>query len=218
MKKKIVTIISIILLLVLMFSSAYAIISLGYTFEDLDITANVSDKIAFTATGGGNFTIKIDSSMMNKPESDSVVASTTDNVNLTLDTDGQDKICCSYDLTWNWNETDNTKNQYIISTGATREFVITGTNITSYINEGNTLDMPQENNFSEQVPNYNDTNKVLYSGTICNYNEEVIYNKTRQSYTIESEIYNLLQNQDALKETSFSGKLMTENIKCNKAS
>lgn len=221
MKKKntVLSIISLIAIASLLGYVSYAIIAMGITEDEYEIFAKTSSGLVFTASGGGTFEGNISKNSMNEDNKNNVVISSSNDVIVSIDTDAEKKICCSYDINWIWEETDNLKNQYKLSTGATEEYVVAGSYSTSYIDDitGSPVNISNEqNNFRKQVPNYGATNTKLYSSTICNKNGNVYSSAVTQNYLIATYFYNLPVKQDALKGGSFAGHIEVANISCSK--
>lgn len=201
---------------------SYSIIAMGITNDEYNVFATASNGLVFTAEGGGNFNNNVTDDNMTQGEENKVVVSTSDTVNVTLETDGQKGICCSYDIEWIWDE--DSKNQYTLSTGANNEFVLEGQFTTSYnAVGGETVSVSSDGtgNFTKQVPNYNAEDKKMHSGNICNTinaQEKTISTKVTQSYTLQTKFYNLKDiNQDALKGKTFKGHIQISNVKCTKS-
>ncbi len=201
---------------------SYSIIAMGITNDEYNVFATTSSGLVFTASGGNNFTNNVTDNSMALPNEDTVVVSTSDTVNVTLETDGKKGICCSYDIEWIW-DTDE-KNQYTLSTGANNEFVLEGQFTTSYnATSGEIVSVSSDGtgNFTKQVPNYNSDDKKMHSGNICNTinaQEKTISKKVTQSYTLQTKFYNLKDiNQDALKGKTFKGHIQISNVKCTKS-
>lgn len=210
---------AIIGLLVLISTGAYAIFTMDITLDELALEADISSPISFTSQGGDRLTMNIDAFSMNQDNTNNIVAITSDAVILTLDTDGLEGVCCSYDFLWAWDSTENTKNQYHLTSDAEKEYVLTASYSIDYMDKtSNTnVSIPSSSNKEMQIPNYSTEDSLLFSGELCNLNNGTLTDRVIQNYVIKTEFYNLEQNQNHIKGATFAGKLKVGNIACQKA-
>lgn len=220
MKKENITLLIVCLVLIATMVGyvAYSIIAMGVTNGEQNIMAETSNGLVFTAAGGEDITSKIsDVSMAEGKEEDVIVLNTNQTLNITLDTDAQKGICCTYEINWVWDKTENT---YTQSDGANdKEFMIKGSFQTKAdeIAPGESTEAFEDT----QLNNYSTEPQKLYSGTICNsnktINEGALSESVTQTYTLETTFYNLKDvNQDALKGKYFKGHIRVSNIVCQK--
>ncbi len=221
MKKKNTTllIITLVSIAALLGYSSYAIIAMGTTLENYNIFAQTSNGLAFTVDLGNNFNTNVSVNNMEVPnEGNTEVVNTSDNINITLATDGQKAICCTYDINWEWETDNNTNNQYHKSTNATNEYVLKSTYQTTYKNNGSVVSNSSEanNSFTQQLPDYGNSSKTLKSTEkICNKNGSTLNTEVVRKYTFNTVFYNLKDiNQDALRRGVFKGHIVITNIKC----
>lgn len=223
----IILLISISFFSVLIFYAAYAATTSFDNIANLSTNTVIGNYIALTSSGGGNFAMAVSMDNMaqaNNSTSNSVATgSTSATIKLQLDTAGTEAICCDYNLSWTWNTSSH---QYTITSGATKEFTLTGTLTTSqYANSSGTMvtytDSKTSRSITEtQVPNYSTSATNLSSTTlkICN-NASTLSKKVTHLWTIQAKFYNLSQNQDALKGKNLIGsvKVNASTSGCKKA-
>ena len=76
-------------LLVMVVYAAYAAVSPTITVNNLDINTNITGgPIAFVASGANTLSVEVDFESMAEGNANNVVATATDNVIISLDTDG----------------------------------------------------------------------------------------------------------------------------------
>ena len=83
--------------------------------------------------------------------------------NITLQTNYEEKTTCTYDIIWEWDETSDTEKQYTKTSGATKEFTVSGSTT------GASFTDVQLNNY-----NASDRTTLLYSGSITANGNNVI--------------------------------------------
>ena len=107
-KRSIATLIGMSFFFLLMIAYiSYATIAPVVNTENLNIEASTGKPVAFTSTGGDNLSVHVSFDKMTS-NSTSVVATTSDTINITLESDGLKEMCCSYDLVWDWKEESDT--------------------------------------------------------------------------------------------------------------
>lgn len=204
-------------LFVVIVYATYAYVNPVTDLKDLNIAADISSPLAFTASGGNNFNLYVDMESMTPDKANNVVAESTDNIVISLDTDGIEGICCNYTIDWVWDETDIVANQYSISEGATNEYVLTGSMSETYLaSDGMTNSVLHANpKFNSQIPNYNvsSLSNTMYSGQICN-NTRTLTTHAEQTYTLNASFYNMPVVQDKFKGVSLNGSVKVANVSC----
>ena len=210
-KKKIIyIIISIIILLTMVIYAAYAsvTISANITTNNLNMNTNTYSPMVFTTLGGNDLSVNITADNMSEENAGNYIATMSDNLTVRLDTDGKDAMCCSYNVSWEWVEDNDTLNQYTKSNTESNEFTLTGA----------TSGTAGAYNFTSQLPNYNASNMTttLSNAQICNKNNGVTSSSVSQVWTFTNSFYNLNIDQNAFKGASFKGKVKITDVSCNK--
>jgi len=208
-------------LLIMVAYATYAAIAHTANITNLNITAQTNGSPVVTASGGNSLNLVVDLPSMYESNINNVVATAEDNITITLETDSLDRMCCSYDLMWEWAQTNNTKNQYHLTEGALNEYVLTGTPTEEkFLNKNGNMVIidPQNTSFSIQVPNYNASSlkNSVYTGTICN-DSGSLTTKATQTYNLNVSFYNLPVVQDAFKNATFNGYVKMGNVSCQRA-
>jgi len=215
---KITLVATVAFLLFIIVYAAYAYISPITSLNNLNIDTQISGPLFFSATGGDNLNMYVDVSAMDPSNSGNVVASGSDNITITLETDGLEGICCNYDIAWEWDETDNAKDQYQISKGGVNEFVLSGTLNETMQNASGTMQNVHQNlsAFASQLPNYNSKklSNSVYSSSICN-NANGLTTKAQQVYSLNLNFYNLNVAQDQFRGSQLNGKVKIDNVSCS---
>ena len=207
-------------LLVTVVYAAYAAISPTISVNNLNINTDITGgPIAFVASGANTLNIEVDFESMAQDYTNNIVASASDDVVISLDTDGSEAICCTYDIVWQWEQTSNTKNQYKLSSGGSNEYVLDGRLTEKYLAADGTTKTGTNNieKFKKQIPDYNASSlsNVMYSSQICNHTNALSAHVT-QTYKVTSNFYNLDVVQDHLKGAQFNGSLKLNNVSCSK--
>ena len=215
-KRSIATLIGMSFFFLLMIAYiSYATIAPVVNTENLNIEASTGRPVAFTSTGGGNLSVHVSFDKMTS-SSTSVVATTSDTINITLESDGLKEMCCSYDLVWDWKDESDT---YTASSPSLTEYEIIGSASTLYEKDASSYSSNRGQLFSKQIPNSTSTDNVIFSDNICNASSstDFISSSTKTNYNITTNFYNLGSvNQDNLKGKSLSASLKVENVTCTK--
>jgi hypothetical protein len=165
--------------------------------------------MVFTTVGGSSLSINITAENMANEYAGNYMASANDNLTVQLNTDGNDAMCCTYNVSWEWIEDSNPLNQYSKSNTQDDEFTLTGA----------TSGTAGTYNFTNQLPNYNASSRTnaIYTGAqICNKNNGVTSASVSQIWNFTNTFYNLNVNQDAFKGASFKGKVRITDVSCTK--
>jgi len=218
-RNKVALIGTVAFMLVLVIYATYAYLNPIMNINNMDIGADISGPLTFTATGGDDLSLKVTESAMAEGDVGSVVAEGSDTMTITLETDGLEGICCSYDIIWEWDKTDNSKNQYHKSEGATNEYVFSASLNETY-KIGNQTNSVSHTNpvLSRQVPDYNNAklSSSIYKTSICNNTKELT-TKAQQVYTLDTKVYNLDVPQDNLRGAKLASRVRVDNVSCRKS-
>ena len=147
-----------------------------------------------TATGSDDITVSVLGSSMLNDSIGSVAG--TGNTAISLELESNMAVTCSYEIAWQWNT--SSPNQYTKSTGASKEFTVSGTDGTQSLAE-------------TQISNYA-TSLTLGSYQIETDGSAAV-NKT---WNFTANFYNLNLNQDAHAGAIYKGKLVVQNAECAK--
>lgn len=196
-------VISITVFITLIVSAAYAIVGASIIYDEANITANLGTRPIFVSDVSKQMNLNIEYVPL---ESDNSYVLATDNstVNISLSTSYSSAVSCSYDIVWKWDETDDTSNRYTRTTGETKEYTILGSSTSG-------------TSFSEkQVNNYSTSNlkTVLYTGTIEAAGNNAI---TYDTWTLNAKFYKTKTVQSTHRGASYSGKILIENVLCEKS-
>ena len=203
--------ISIIAFFAIVFYATFAAVTIGadVTTNNLNITSNTYSPMVFTTVGGSSLSINITAENMANEYAGNYMASANDNLTVQLNTDGNDAMCCTYNVSWEWIEDSNPLNQYTKSNTQSNEFTLAGS----------TSGTAGTYNFTNQLPNYNASSRTnaIYTGAqICNRNNGVTSASVSQIWNFTNTFYNLNVNQDAFKGASFKGKVRITDVNCTK--
>jgi len=198
------TVISIMLLIALIFAGAYALVIANTTVENTNITMSVGSRPIFNAEVDNQIVMDIEFDIVENGKEE-VVGEGSTNLLVSLSSEYSNVLTqCSYDIVWTWDETDNTKNQYIKSDGVEREYVFDGQKgPVTYFKD-------------KQVPNYDASNRetILYSTSITTNGT-----LTEQKWVITSKfILTGGASQNAHLGAAYNGKVSVENVVCRIAS
>lgn len=184
---------------------------------ELVANVNTSYPALFTAVGGDNFTSVIYEENMQQKDTDYVVASQNDKMNVTLSTDGLKAMCCTYDLVWSWSDDSdfyiaNSSKEYVLNLNLNEKYLNSNGTKVSLVTDNNIVNTNVPNNTSESEKQ----NKIL-SYQICNLNKNILAKENYQEWNISTQIYNLSNvNQSNLRGKILDGHLVIDNVKCNK--
>lgn len=191
--KLVTVIITIMAVLSLAFSATYAIISANITTNNVAINANIGTRPIFVATPDKSIAMSVNIT----PSTASSVTLMTNgvaNLNISL-SNSYGNTTCTYDLIWQW---DSSSSAYTITSGATKEYTVQGTNGTVSFSE-------------KQVNNSSSGNTALYSGaSIAVTNGNI----TTQTWKITASFYRTTQIQSGHLGKSYSGKVVATNVIC----
>ena len=198
-KKKITfVIVGIIALIAVVLGITYAYFTSTVNTENANIIYNTAfeDAYYFTvslannANEGASFSLLSEDMLWS--ESDTVAASDTNTFTFNLENNSDKAVVCTYDYIWKWT-TETGYNNYTISSGATKEFTVSGP-----FNE-------------KQVPNYNASSFVMGSGEIT----ATSGNTTTENKTVTTKFYNLANvDQASHKGKKYKGYLTVGNAEC----
>ena len=197
-RKVALIIIGIITFLLTIVGASYAFFSSTINTANANILYNVSFNneydfsVTLNNTANTGNTISISAEDMYFSGETEVIASYDNVFDITLVNNSSSGISCTYDYVWVWT-TASGYNNYTKSSGATKEFTVSGP-------------------FSEtQVPNYNAQSFVISSGSIAATSS----NTTTRSETITTNFYNLSNvDQSTHKGKKYKGYLTIDNAQC----
>jgi len=190
-KKLTITILS---LIVLVAGIAYALVGAIINYGSANITASIDDRPIFVADASNQISLEIPYVNV-ESDVEYELTNATGNVNVSLT--AAYTASCTYDLYWQWDETADTKNQYIKTSGAEKEYTISGSN------RGQSFAEIQLNNYDA-----NNLKTKLYSGVI------VTQNFTQETWDITAHFYKTKAIQESHKGANYSGKIVVENVQC----
>ena len=196
-RKILLTILGIVVFLSIVLSITYAFFS-----SNANTSNNISYNVSFEE-GDYNFTVtlnnvsnpggtmSISSEDMYYSGNNTVAGSYSNALDISFVNNSNERAICSYDYIWTW---DNGYSNYTISSGATKEYTVTASEIGEV-----------------QVPNYNASSFVIGSGNIS-ANANSSKSKT-ESFTVQ--MYNLAEiNQQAHKGQNYRGYLTIAHVNC----
>ena len=195
---------TITLFFVLIAMAAYAIGSvINAQYDEVNITASVGSRPVFTATPSNS--IALDIPFINRTsDSEYEIANNSSSLNIALSTGYDTTAYCTYDIVWEWDETSTAANQYSKTSGATKEYTVSGT-------IGNRpFPEVQLNDYS-----VNNRKTVLDSYEISvNGSSSISY----QTVNVSAHFYKTEAIQTAHQTANYSGKVIIENVVCNSES
>lgn len=192
-------VISITIFLVLIFSSAYAIISKNINEGSKDISATLGSRPILTVAPSKELALSDIPYIEATTSREFVISEDSASVDITLSAYTNTK--CTYDVLWHWDETMNVSNQYHKTTGATKEYTISG------IRNDNI-------SFNEkQIQDYDGTSldSVLFSSEIYSYSANT---NTVQTWNFTTRFYKTKTIQTGHQGKSYVGKIVIGNVIC----
>ncbi|MBQ6841316.1 MAG: hypothetical protein IJO63_04295 [Bacilli bacterium] len=183
---------------IVMLISLLAMFSFAYFSADTDIQNTLplnvvieeGTSMTLTAVGQDAATINVSGSSMLTDKAGTVAGSSSPKIALTLES--KVKAKCTYDIAWVW---DTDSDNYSLSTGATKEFTISGTDGTNTLAE-------------TQISNYS-TGLKLGTYEITNSSTS-----TTQTWNFTVNFYNLNVVQDKHADATYKGKIAIQNAEC----
>ena len=215
-KVSIYIVIIIAVLAVIIGLAAYAMRAPIVNVENLNTNTYLGGQVSLTTSGGGAMSSSISTLLMSEASANNKIEVANNILNVTLTTSNDKQICCSYDIVWEWDQTNVTANQYSLTSGATKEFTLSGSYSDYYGNStANTLGGSNISWFERQLQNYNASarSSSMTRATICNNPTQSSKVRTH-SWNLATNFYNLNINQDAFKQSAFSGKAKVANVSC----
>ena len=198
--KVISTAITTIVFLALIFSATYAIIGATIVYDEANVEGNIASRPIFTSTP--STPISLTPPLVAADTSEPYIIDTANStLSIALSTGYDTTTTCTYDLVWKWNTTSSSKEKYTITTGATKEYTISG-------------QIDANNKFAEkQLGNYA-SKTVLYSGAITATGSAI----TTQTWTLTANFYKTVQLQTGHFGGVYAGQVIVENVICSNAS
>ena len=215
-KTSIYIIIIIAVLAVIVGIAAYASLSPIVNVENMNTNTYLGGQVSLTTSGGGVISGNISSLAMSEGNANNTIEIGNTVLNVTMTSANEKGICCSYDIVWEWDQTNVAANQYSLTTGAIKEYTLSGTYDEYYGNSAaNTLGGSELFHFEHQLQNYNGSalSSSMTKAVICNNPDQSSKIRT-QSWNLQTNFYNLSLNQDALKNGIFTGKARIDNPYC----
>ena len=210
MKKNVVlVVIAVFTLFTLIAFATYAYLSIS----NLNVT-NVANFVANSErnnmtfdTFGGNMSLNITASAMQKSHSGTVAASNTTTLVVNFTANSSDNIVCKYDIVYEWKS--STK-YTTLTTGVTgNEFTIQASlGANDHANEG-LNSIYDETNLSVAVGNVN--SKVVVSEAKI---ESTGTTMNTATWTLSSKFYNAAVDQSALANKNYEGRFKVANVSC----
>ena len=215
-KISIYIVIIVAILAVIIGLAAYATLTPIVNVENMNTNTYLGGQVSLTTSGGGVISGNISSLAMSQGNANNIVEIGNAILNVTMTSSNDKEICCSYDLVWEWDQTNVTTNQYSLTAGATKEYTLSGSYDEYYGNStANTLGGSELSFFEHQLQNYNGSalSSTMVKAVICNNTDQSSKIRT-QSWYLQTNFYNLSLNQDALKNGIFTGKARIDNPYC----
>ena len=215
-KVSIYIVIIIAVLAVIIGLAAYAMRAPIVNVENMNTSTYLGGQVSLTTSGGGSMSSSISTILMSEGSANNKIEVANNTLNVTLTTSNDKQICCSYDIVWEWDQTNVTANQYSLTSGATKEFTLSGSYSDYYGNStADTLGGSNISWFERQLQNYNASarSSSMTRATICNNPTQSSKVRTH-SWNLATNFYNLNINQDAFKQSAFSGKAKVANVSC----
>ena len=215
-KISIYIVIIVAILAVIIGLAAYATLTPIVNVENMNTNTYLGGQVSLTTSGGGIIASNISSLAMSEGNANNTIEIGNTTLNVTMISSNDKGICCSYDIVWEWDQTNVTTNQYSLTVGATKEYTLSGSYDEYYGNTtANTLSSSDNSWFEKQLQNYNASalSSSMTKAVICN-NPDTSSKIRTQSWNLNTNFYNLNLNQDAFKNATFTGKAKVANAYC----
>ena len=197
--KVISTAITTIVFLALVFSATYAIIGATIVYDDANVTGNIASRPIFTSTPSGP--IALNPPLVAADTAQPYVVDTANaNLSVALSTGYDTTTTCTYDLVWKWKDVSSNKEKYTITTGATKEYTISG-----QIDSNNKFEEKQLGNYASKT--------ILHSSSITATGSTI----TTQKWTLTANFYKTVQLQSGHFGGVYAGQVVVENVICSNA-
>ena len=198
--KKIVSLsITIAIFLLLIFGAAYAIINQSISYNTENVTATLGTRPVFTSTATNSILMSDIPYIATTSSNEYEIANASDTLSLSLSTNYSTNTTCTYDVIWEWNTTDS---GYTKTSGATKEFTVSGSS-----NDSQSFSEVQLSNY-----NANSLRTVLKSGATITAVGSTI---TTQTWTVTAHFYKTQAIQSNHKGKSYPGKVLIDNVVCS---
>ncbi len=196
-KKAVSITLYIIVLLLLLIGGTYAIVqNISYNTEN--VVASLGSRPVFTSTSTNSIVMEDIPYIPEVSTEEYEIDNATEDITVTLSTNYDVRTICTYDIVWEW---DTDADQYTKTTGATKEFTVSGVS-----SDGK--------RFNEvQLNNYNDSNlkTVLASDMSIDAASGVM---STQTWTFTIHFYKTEAIQSAHQGKSYPGKIYVDNVIC----
>ena len=110
-KVSIYIVIIIAVLAVIIGLAAYAMRAPIVNVENLNTNTYLGGQVSLTTSGGGAMSSSISTLLMSEASANNKIEVANNILNVTLTTSNDKQICCSYDIVWEWDQTNVTANQ-----------------------------------------------------------------------------------------------------------
>lgn len=193
------TAITTVIFLALIFTATYAIVGATIVYDDSNVTTDLASRPIFTSTPSGP--ISLEMPLLGTTPTEAYVLDTASaSLSVALSTGYSTSTTCTYDLIWKWNEASDANGQYFITTGATKEYTVSGT-----MDASNSFEETQLGNYSTSV------NTLLYSGSITATSSSMV----TQTWNFTANFYKTTQIQTGHIGGSYAGQIIVENVICS---
>ena len=193
--------VTIAMFVLLIFGASYAIIEQRKTYASENITASLGTRPVFTSTVTNSIVMNEIPFIAQTSTTEYEIANATDTLSLALSTNYTTNTTCTYDIVWEW---DTTSNGYTKTSGATKEFTVSGTS-----NDSDSFAEVQLNNYSSS-----NLTTTLKSGASITANGSTIKNQT---WTFTVRFYKTKAIQTNHQGKSYPGKIKATNVVCSNA-
>ena len=208
----------IIAILILLSISLYAAYSLSNVFvynENMQISTVTSNGVKFSVSRGDGIVLNVTEEDMTKANVGNVVASDTDSVSVTLESDAKNEICCSYAIYWAWQD----YNMYLRYNNSDTIMIYAVYNEGAYNNDSLNNYIQNRTLFAEKSIPYmveaSSYTPVVYEGSICNGSNNMLNAKVVQNITFTTSFYNRNYNQASITNYNLNGSFKFVEGRCS---
>ena len=199
--KKIVKLIVFIALFVMLILGATYAVLLNISYNTENVSASLGSRPVFTSSATNEITMENIPYLGNTSETEYDIANGTDNLSVALSSEYSTNTICSYDIVWEWDVLENEADGYLKTTGATKEFTVSGVS-----SDNKSFDEVQLNNYDP-----NNLRTVLTTGKI-KANSSAMATVT---WTFTTHFYKTQAVQSWHQGKSYPGRIFVDNVNCS---